>query len=154
MKSFCLSLSPLLGWTEGEGERSSVTARLSPNHRVSVCSTLWALILFLHPVPLVQLPTLYISKMLTHPLCICASTLHNTHALHMHTRQYVHTYICTYVHSRLPILVSLCVHSPIQQPPPHTIQCCIHNPTKWNGICSLTGIDPILDRSNHQVQTL
>ena len=96
MKAFCLSLSPLLGWTKGEGERSSVTSRLSPNHRVSVCSTLWALILFLHPVPLAQLPTLYISKMLTHLLCICTSTLHNTHALHMHTRQYVHTYICTY----------------------------------------------------------
>ena len=76
------------------GEHSSVTARLSPNHRVSVCSTLCALILFLHPVPLAQLPTLYISKMLTHPLC--TSTLHNTHALHMHTRQYVHTFICTY----------------------------------------------------------
>ena len=98
VKSFCLSLSPLLGWTKGEGERSSVTTRLSPNHRVSVCSTLCAMITFLHPVPLAQVPTLYISKTLTHPLCTCTHTLHNTHALHMHTRQYVHTYICTYTH--------------------------------------------------------
>ena len=95
VKAFCLSLSPLLGWTKGEGERSSVTARLSSNHRVSVCATLWALILFLHPVPLAQLPTLYISKMLTHPLCICVCvpTLYN----YVHAHQAICTYVPPYV---------------------------------------------------------
>ena len=92
------SVFPFLCCLAGQKVRGSVPLSLlvSPNHRVSVCSTLCALISFLHPVPLAQLPTLYISKMLTHPLCTCTSTLHNTHALHMHTRHYVHTCICTY----------------------------------------------------------
>ena len=42
---FCLTLSLLLGYTEGEEKCSSVTASPSPNWRVSVCS-LCALTLF------------------------------------------------------------------------------------------------------------